>query len=507
MKESSLVVRSQAISFSVHCFHLYLHDKFRGEIAVRLKAIQEQIKRDSMTRYEQTTATFTSFVPTDLEELRKFCKELNDLGHILFLSNESKIEDSWIVIDKSSLLAEVTGTVFAPNNFKEHLNLASSTGVVPFSKIEEHFPNYDPEMIVGYFTHLEFCHEICNDDILHLIDKNMKCTERDERHFFYPGLVTMSIPDKIWKPKPQQFSYHCGWVLQCTKAGRFFTTRFIEVLLLRLAFFLALAKSPDEIDDTFPAIQRECSIWTDGIFWANKSGTEVLVNVYLNEAVIVLMRCEDIHLMKCIECRPKIIKTVLQCAKKFCPKIQTHEFFLDPSEVTEYPVIKNSLAELTKYPIEKIANIIITSTENTSLVNQLHTESISLKYLLQLEPYAALKKNILKMLLHEPDSKMVSDFVINEISECGCENPNFIKMFDPRSHSTQNTEVNLYRALKKWKDECGGKFQHLRERFSQYSIFTGRESDIYVSTLILVLLYSHIVYRNFNYNNNRILLL
>ena len=482
LKESSSAVRSQAVSFSDHCFHLYLHDKFRDKVAVRLKAIQEQIKRDSMTRYEQATATFISFVPTDLEELSKFCKELNDLGHILFLSNESKIEDSWVVIDKSSLLAEVTGTVFAPNNFKEHLNLASSTGVVPFSKIEEHFPNHDSEMIIGYFTHLEFCHEICDADVLHLIDKDMKCTEKSERHFFFPGLVTLSIPDKIWKPNPQQFSYHCGWVLQCTKTERFFTNRFNQVLMLRLAFSHALAKLPNEIDDTFPAIQRECSIWTNGIFWANRSGTEVLVNVHFNEAVIVLMRCEDIHLMKCIECRSNIIKTVLQCAEEFCPKVQTHEFFLDPSEVTEYSVIKDSLTELRKYPTKKVANIILTSTDCEKACIVLHKGSISLKHLLQLEPYAVLTKDILKKLLCEPESNSVSDSVINEISECGCENPNFIKMFDPRSHQ-QNTVVNLYYALKKWKEECGGKFKHLRERFNQYSIFAGRESDIllYVS--------------------------
>ena len=41
LKESSSAVRSQAVSFSDHCFHLYLHDKFRDKLAVHLKAIQE----------------------------------------------------------------------------------------------------------------------------------------------------------------------------------------------------------------------------------------------------------------------------------------------------------------------------------------------------------------------------------------------------------------------------------------------------------------------------------
>ena len=481
MKESCSSVRSQAISFRVHCFQVYLLDKFRNDIAVPLKLIQKQIKsdvNDGTWHQGDHDITFTSFVPTDLDELCKFCKELNDQGHILFLDNPSHTEDGWIVIDKSLLLSEVTGTIFAPANFKEHRDLASSTGVVPLSKIKEHFPNHNPDMIVGYLSHLEFCHEISDASVLKLIYEQQICMQ-SERYFFFPALVTMKIPEKVWKAKPQQFRYHCGWILQCSKPDRFFTPRFLEVLLLRLAFSYALAKSPDEVDKNFPAIQRECSIWTNGMFWGNRLGPEILVEVYFNEAVIVLMRCEDIHLMKCIEYRPKVITKVLQCAKEFCPKVQAQEFFIEPSEVTQYPLVKKSLSELTLFSIQKIANIAISQ---TSLVHT--TGSISLQYLLELEPYAVLNKEILKKLLKGPESKRVSDDTLSEISECGCGNSNFIKMFNPDPRpGLENSELNLYNALRKWRDGCEGTLLRLREKFDQYSIFAGRESDIFVSLL------------------------
>ena len=484
MKESCSTVRSQAVSFRVHCFQVYLHDKFRNHIAVRLKLIQKQTRSDvnstiELTRYEgDQDITFTSFVPTDLNELCKFCKELNDQGHILFLDDSSNAEDGWVIIDKSSLLSEVTGTIFAPATFKEHRNLASSTGVVPLSKIKEHFPNHDPDMLVGYLSHLEFCHEISDISILKLIYEQ-EISMSSERYFFFPALVTIQIPKKVWKAKPQQFAYHCGWILQCSKPDRFFTSRFLEVLLLRLAFSFALAKSPNEADQNFPAIQRECSIWINGIFWGNRLGPEVLVEVYFNEAVIILMRCEDIHIMECIACRPKIIIKVLQCAKEFCPKVQTEEFFIDPSEVTQYPLVKKSLSELTLFSIQKIANTAISSDQ----MNLVHTTgAISLKCLLELEPYAILNNSVLEKLLKEPESKTVSDYILNEISECSCANANFIKMFNPRPGLT-NSESNLYNVLRKWRDECDGTYLCLREKLDQYSIFAGRGSDIFVSLL------------------------
>ena len=473
MKKSITSVRSQSISFSVHCFQVYLHDKFRDEVAVRLKDIQKQVKIDCGPTPDRSF-TFTSFVPANIKDLCEFCKELSDQGHILFLNNPSTIEDSWIIIDKSTLLSEVTGSVFAPASFKEHINLASSTGVVPISKIKTHFSSYDPDVIVGYFSHLEFCHEVSDNHILHLLDKT--CSEC-ERHFFFSGLVTLNIPEDVWKPKPQQFGYHCGWIFQCKKQGGFFIPRFVEVLLLRLAFDLALAMSPDEIDDTLPAIQRECSIWTKGIFWGSKSGPQVLVEICKNETIIVLMRCEDIHLIECIEYRPKILKAVFQCAKEFCQNVQTQEFFLDPSEITEYPLVKKSLTELTRYPIEKIANTCVNSDQKASVV--LPNASSSLNHLLRLEPYAVLKRHLLEMVLQE-GSKKVSDLVLREISACGCENALFINIFDPRLH-IQNSEETFYRALVKWRDKCGGTFYHLQQRLSQFSIFAGREAKIIVS--------------------------
>ena len=65
--------------------------------------------------------------------------QLSDKGHILFLPSETPQGVSFVIIDKTALLGEINGTVFAPEDFKQHCELATSTGVVPRSKLAKQF--------------------------------------------------------------------------------------------------------------------------------------------------------------------------------------------------------------------------------------------------------------------------------------------------------------------------------------------------------------------------------
>ena len=150
----------------------------------------------------------------------------------------------------------MTGTVFAPKDFKQYQNLASSTGVVPFSKISTHFPDLDADMIVHFLCHLEFCHNIADSEVLQLLhslgtSEPVATFDPTERFLFFPNLVSIEVPSGVWESSPD-FRYQCGWVLQC-KPGQFFTPRFLQVLLLRLAFSYALAP------DVATAGNRQCS--------------------------------------------------------------------------------------------------------------------------------------------------------------------------------------------------------------------------------------------------------
>ena len=208
-----------------------------------------------------------SYLPDNILILTSICDELNDRGHIIFLKNNDKLENSWVIIDKASLLSKVTGTIFAPNDFKEHCQIAESTGVVPLSRLIKHFPEYSltSEILIGFLTHLEFCNEIVDQDLLELIGKHQDSLKimkfppsENERYFLFPGLITLEAPSDIWK-QSLDLNYHCGWIFKCQHKEQFFSSRFTQVLLLRLAFSFALIKQ--DMNLSIPALQRECSIW------------------------------------------------------------------------------------------------------------------------------------------------------------------------------------------------------------------------------------------------------
>ena len=428
-----------------------------------------------------------------LEVFLKSCDELNKRGHILFLKNSSALEKSWIILNQTVLLSEVSGTIFAPEGFREHCKLASSTGVVPLSKITAKFPKRKPEMLIGFLSHLEYCSEISDHEITQLIDETKptatseteaaSSTER-ERYFFFPALVTLDAPAKVWEPQPQ-FVHHCGWILQCPRPEHFFAPRFLQVLLLRLAFSFALAPEARETTSDHPAIERKCFVWTNGILWANEEGVDTLVEFKDNsKTVVVAMRCRQDNVTKCLQLRSQVFQKVLAALREFCPKVVAVESFIDPSELSQYPL--KGTSELTLFPLSAVAKSVVAG---KSSVVSMSVKSPSLESLLLFEPYADLGEPILRKLFdYQNPSPKVTD---NELSKMI---PNFlIRVLNRRdlilqlfpmdrfvleecmSHTgVPGPNYELLQILTNWRDSCEGTYQCLREKLDQFSAFAGR---------------------------------
>ena len=354
LKTSCDSVRSQEnINFNAHCFLVYLLDKFREATALTLATIQARIKKE----FDQAKASaigIESFVPSNIHSLYEICIQLNDRGHLLVLMDPTAIENSWVIINQTALLAEVNGTIFAPEGFKEHVKLASSTGVVPLSKITEHFPKHDRTMLVGFLSHLQFCHEISDVETLDQIGQkhaSEATAVQGEHYFFFPGLVTLEVPSTVWEPQPQ-FDYHCGWILQCSQPDQFFGPRFLQVLLLKLAISCGFCKHPSS---EVPSLQCKCFIWKNGIYWGDEFGVETLVEVVEQNRVVVLLRCPEVK-SECLQLRSLLIQKVLAAAREFCSKVSTIESFINPSDTTQYPLKPTS--QLALYNISDVATAV-----------------------------------------------------------------------------------------------------------------------------------------------------
>ena len=375
------------MSFRSHCFHVFLLDKFRDCPAVQVGKVSKMVASES--EKDARSASIASCIPTESCEILQLCDELNQRGNILFLKDAQGSKNSWIILEREALLSRVTGTVFAPENFKQHCDLATSTGVVPFSKIQNHFPDLDTDMITQFLCHLEFCHIVADSEILQLLHTKSAAAPVDptEKFFFFPGLVRIEAPSGIWE-NSSKFDYHCGWALHCRNPRQFFTPRFVQVLLLRLAFPLALVQTPG-----FPALQRKCKVWKNGICWGNQSGVEVLVEVEENKAVVAMFRCLKGSEVEYACVHSMVINKVLQIGEEFCPKVTVSEYVLHHSDSKKYP--PKPFSELKLVTIEEITSAV--GKRSLCVVDEA-ANMIKLCDYLGFEPYVPPGDTILKLL-------------------------------------------------------------------------------------------------------------
>jgi ankyrin repeat protein len=464
----------EPITFNAHCFLVYLIDTFIDLPAITIKTISDKIKN-------QTEKGVLEFLPTDIEALYKICLELNDRGHILLLRDQTAVENSYVVIDKAFLLSEISGTVFAPEGFTQYTRLSpNNSGVVPRSKLANSFPGKDLNIVIGFLSHLEFCHEIVDQALYQLISKEYSQTyDRKERYFLFPGLVSVKAEDSVWKTE-SHFEHNFGWILKCVNDEQFFSSRFLQVLLLRLAFSFALKVSGS--DHTF-GIHRKCSVWKNGIVWGRSFNMDMLVEVADHKSVTLMARFGTSNLLKCIIQRSEVILTILECVKQFCPRVETVESFIDSSSALQYPLDLNS--DRTLCSVRDISEALVSRCECPSVVLSDSGKSIPAESFLSYEPYSEIEPQILQELWDkENESKIISDIFLSKFVKISSSKLNlFVNIFSD-SASVPSSKDDLSHELIKWR---GNKrtYKDFRHQLDVYSVFAGR--NVLVSILLSLL--------------------
>ena len=271
---------------------------------------------------------------------------LHSTGLISVLKSEDKV---WVVVNKGILLTEVDGIVFAPKTFKEHVDIASNTGIVSVSGLTRLFPKYDPDMLICFLKNMELCQEL-NPFFLRMTNLHQLAVEeeeeggterRGERLLFFPCLLSTDRPDEMTSEV-----YQFGWCLQCTREHDFFPPRYFHVLSLHLAFKFSLSKGNKELSEK---LNRKCKFWSNGLHWFNGYGVKALVEiVHESQCVLVMMSCEEGYSDNMVSLRRKVIREVMSVYKHSCPSLEVKELVIDPKELA-YPV--NTPRERTLYEV------------------------------------------------------------------------------------------------------------------------------------------------------------
>ena len=266
-------------------------------------------------------------------------------------------------------------------------------------------------------------------------------------------------------------------MLQCTNPEQFFTSKFLQTLILRMMFCNTyLGPSGASI----PTILK-CSLWKGGIFWGNIFGAETLVEVLPdNKAVLFLMRCRDTNLAKCMEHRATIIHQIRKCAKEFCGTLKTIETLIFPSLVEKYPIYFTPSNLL--FDIEPLAFAIvnITSVKQPYASSLTGTNTIPIRDLLKFEPYMELSALIIQDICNLNNPRYIlrlTDDFLPHFAKKIRNNSLFIEMITQILYDNgimmDTSEDDLLSKLTEWRDTCHITYQQLHKRIDQFSIFSG----------------------------------
>ena len=479
IQKSSAILRSpETVSLNAHTFYIYLLESFRDDLAVSLKEVEQRIHRDLEQVKTKRIKDLLSFIPSTLPRLQIICDQLSKKGLILYLHNKENMERSFIVCDRATLLSRVTGTVFAPKNFHQHCKLASSTGVVPLRKFTEKFESYDIEMLIAFMFHLELCFEITDKEVLDIVREHEQDSEHGGRYLFFPGLITLDIPEQVWKEDPTM-SCHFGWIIQCSQDIEFFDSRCLQVLILRIVFTFNLAPAT-RVQEHIPSIQRFCSVWRNGIFWCNDDGINSHLELSDNGKAFVLKLRTRAMKPEFFAYRSQIITTVLNTVRDFCPNITVIESVIHLQEVR-----RQSLRPVANLYLCSMYDIASAVTFNKEDVKGMHG-SLALSQLLQFEPYAGLDQDTIQCIHSDKNvkknEKISNAFISHFAGRVTASNHssmyrvilNHCLSPSARASLSGNPKQELVHTLETWRDKTEGTYSCLRETLNKYSIFTGR---------------------------------
>uniref|UniRef100_A0A1X7T756 Uncharacterized protein n=1 Tax=Amphimedon queenslandica TaxID=400682 RepID=A0A1X7T756_AMPQE len=290
-------------------------------------------------------------IPDKREDVLDVLHSLHSIGLINVLKSEDKV---WVVVNKGILLTEVDGILFAPKTFKEHVDIASNTGIVSVSGLTRLFPEYDPDMLICFLKNMELCQEL-DPSFLRMTnliagdrEETGDCTSetqrRGERLLFFSCLLSTDRPKKMTSEV-----YQFGWCLQCTREHDFFPPRYFHVLSLHLAFKMAQPQEGDKL-------KRRCTFWKNGLYWFNGHGVGSLVEIVdESQCVLVMMSCEKGYSDNMVSLRRDVIGEVMSVYKESCPSLEVKQLVIGHKELA-YPV--NTPRERTVYSVNDILSAI-----------------------------------------------------------------------------------------------------------------------------------------------------
>ena len=409
--QKAITASQPVISYYAHIVYAFLCTKLDKVGCILPDLISELAKEDNI-------------FPDDQSVLVEILTILSDKGLILFLHNDRL---SWIVVKTEILLHEINGILFAPDYFKEHYDLASNTGIVPVSNLHKVFPNYNSEMLVGFLTSLDFCRPV-DPSVLQYTNLQTTPSHSTADLLFFPGLVQSERPDSLVQQRALKF----GWCLKCIDPHEFFSSRFLHLLLLSVAYKFPLASQA--ASSSVSGLQRICTVWRNGIFWRNLDNIITVIELTdKNRCVFVAMSCDDTSTVEHAELRSSLIGLVRHLQQQYCSRLNVREFLVSPDLIQRYPL--DNLPDSKLFDIHSVARSMLLHKKGVPSYKDA-SGYLTVKEL-PFEPYHQLSSFSVCQLLNldmTDQTAAVLDPLLQEVKELGCQLKRSLNVSELREH-------------------------------------------------------------------------
>ena len=441
LRESCKAVHDKSDSISYYCHMHFAYLQKLQKVAISIKELIESLK-----------ALDDPSLPSDETVLVEYLSILSDKGLALFLRNKI-VSNSWIVINKSKLLAKVNGVLFNKKIKRLPIPTSSNTGIVHVSVLQELFPTYDASMLIDFLISMEFCHAI-DSDTLNAITTNLSSLDHVSNVdvLFFPALITTEPPSDL----KEHFKSGFGWCLYCPNPFQFLSVRFLHVLLLRIAYsdFCPLcSRRAGEVaaKSAIEQLNRHCTVWKNGIYW--KYINDVIVEVTDDNRCVTVF-VSNVKGVKSQQICCSVLKLVLSLQKQFCP-CEIDEYVIPPGSLAD--IRGKKISKQILYRVSSLAQAII---GNKEILDHNGVQG-NVKYICPYEPYISLAPAVIHALFStNKANQVIPERFLQHIQD-----------FAPSIMSCYNTSK-------------GFTYSAVASHLNDYSFFTGQNPLVSYCTVL-----------------------
>ena len=490
LKESCDSVRDSTEKIDQRCYvlHRYVFKTYTGT----------DIQGHTLGIISKDLSGNPYLLPCTSVELLPLFQTLHDKGQVVLLENDQEISDSWVITNVAALLETVVGSIFAPRNFPQHI-APGSTGIVPKSRLSGAFPDLNTEMVIGFLEYFEFCHRVEPEWV------GETQSMSDDEYYLFPALLTSENRPQVLH-ESNESSYCCSWLMFSTVEDRFFTIRFLHVLLLRLAFLFAPPQddaTPSSSKTRSAALSRRCNMWENGISWPDTNGVKACFELKNLKTVILKMTCMEGREIHCVRLRTKLINVIVEAKNEFCPRVNVEECIMEV-EAGNFQRVMECPSHSIKYLSSMIADQDPTDDPDLILTHSDGSTGKQISKLLYFDSYVVLSSDLITQLFSKENTKkLVSITFITKLASHMYPFSDSLEQVlnpDPSVFSEKckdqvqslgeksRRQLKCKHILETWVEQLGptATYRKLRQELNKYSIFCGRNPLNLVSTNVLV---------------------